>query len=397
MTACALPGMASGSVVVQIREDFAFSEAVLGLAFAAFWGVAAVASTPAAKLVERIGPTPSMRLAGVIAGSTSAVIALFVNSSVPLIAVLAVGGLSMACATPGANALLVQAAPAERQGLAFGLAQSSVPAAAVLSGLSLPLIAEPFGWRMVFGFAALLSLVMVLLVPKAPRISPKARAAAARGRSPALGSLAAVMVGVTLANAALGAFNTFLVSAAPNADVSGRAAAITLAIGSALTIVFRIALGERADRERRDPLPTVAALLGVGVVGFALVTTGARPLFLAGAMLVLLFAWGWMGLFTYAVVNRYPATPETATGVMQTGFFLGGVLGPIGFGVLAEVGSFQIAWSVATAATMIAAVTVVVAQRVLPGHLPPPKKGGGKVGGGAAGPPGPIEVVEPST
>jgi len=143
-------------------------------------------------------------------------------------------------------------------------------------------------------------------------------------------------------------------------------------------------------------LPTVAALLAAGAVGFALVTTQSRPLFLAGAMIVLLFAWGWMGLFTFAVVNRYPATPEAATGIMQTGFFAGGVLGPIGFGVLADVGSFQLAWSVVTAATLVAAITVVGAQRVLPRHRPAARRGESRVGGGAAGPPGPIEVIEPA-
>ena len=85
-------------------------------------------------------------------------------------------------------------------------------------------------------------------------------------------------------------------------------------------------------------------------------------------MLVLVFGWGWMGLFTYAVVNRYAGLPEKATGVMQTGFFAGGVLGPVGFGLLVETGSFTIGWASATVGMLVAAVSVYVGRRLLPPH-----------------------------
>ena len=273
VTACALPGFLSGSLVGQIRADFPLSEAALGIAFSTYWGVAALASTPAAKLVERIGARASMRLAGAIAAGSSAAIALFVNSALPLILLLAVGGLSMALATPGANALLVRAVPTERQALAFGLSQSSPPAGLLLAGIAVPAVAAPFGWRPVFAGTALLALAMATLV-RAPAHSeapprPQPRSEPARD----LRRLAFVMTGVTLGNAALGALNAFLVAAAPDAGVSGNAAAITLAIGSAATIVLRVGLGIRADRRGGDALPTVVALLAVGAAGLALVVT----------------------------------------------------------------------------------------------------------------------------
>lgn len=368
MTACALPGFLSGSLVGQIREDFPLSEAALGIAFSTYWGVAALASTPAAKLVERVGASASMRLAGAIAAGSSAAIALFVDSALPLILLLAVGGLSMALATPGANALLVRAVPTERQALAFGLSQSSPPAGLLLAGIAVPAVAAPLGWRPVFAGAALLALAMAALV-RAPAHSeapprPPARSEPARD----LRRLALVMSGVTLGNAALGALNAFLVAAAPDAGVSGSAAAITLAIGSAATIVLRVGLGVRADRRGGDALPTVVALLAIGAAGLALVVTQSSWIFLGGAMLVLVFGWGWMGLFTYAVVNRYAGAPETATGVMQTGFFAGGVLGPVGFGLLVETGSFTVGWASATVGMLVAAASVYAGRRLLPPH-----------------------------
>jgi hypothetical protein len=53
---------------------------------------------------------------------------------------------------------------------------------------------------------------------------------------------------------------------------------------------------------------------------------------------------------------------------MQTGFYAGGVLGPVGFGLLVATGSFTLGWVIATIATAAAAGAVVVARRVLPAH-----------------------------
>jgi MFS family permease len=368
LTACALPGFLSGSLVAQIRDDFPLGEVAIGLSFSTFWGVAAAASTPAAKVVERIGSSAAMRLAGAIAAGAAGAIALWVDSGVSLVVLLAVGGLSMALATPGANALLVRAVPPRRRALAFGLSQSSPPAALLLAGLAVPTVAAPLGWRPVFVGSALLAIGAAALVPGGLS-GTRSSASPVQEGAPDLRPLALVMCGVTLGNAALGALNAFLVAAAPSAGVSGSAAAVTLAVGSALTIPLRIWLGGRADRRGgTDPLPTVVALLAAGAAGFALVATQASWLFLGGALLVLVFGWGWIGLFTYAVVTRYLRAPETATGVMQTGFYAGGVFGPVGFGLLVETGSFTLGWITATVATLAAAAAVMVARRTLPPH-----------------------------
>jgi len=389
VTACAVPGFITGSVVVQLREDFALSELALGVAFSVYWGVAAVASTPAAKLVERIGAGAAMRLAGLIAAASCATIALVVSSALPLVGLLAFGGLSMALATPAANVLLVQSVAPDRRALAFGLAQSSPPGGLLIAAFAVPVLAAPLGWRPVFVAAALFAVVAVALVPG--RVT-SAAAAATPGRdgAPDLRPLAIVMCGVTLGNAALGAINAFLVAAAPDAGVSGSLAALTLAAGSALTIALRIALGARTDRRGgADPLPTVIALLALGAAGFALVATQSAGLFLSGALLVLTCGWAWMGLFTYAVVTRYAVAPEMATGVMQTGFFAGGVLGPVSFGLVVQVGSFTLGWVAATLGVLVAAGAVLAGRRVLPPHRGPAETLR-REPGGDTGPPGTV-------
>jgi hypothetical protein len=48
--------------------------------------------------------------------------------------------------------------------------------------------------------------------------------------------------------------------------------------------------------------------------------------------------------------------------------FAGGVLGPVAFGLTAEVTSFTIAWLLSAAGALLAATSVAAATRLLPAH-----------------------------
>jgi predicted MFS family arabinose efflux permease len=54
--------------------------------------------------------------------------------------------------------------------------------------------------------------------------------------------------------------------------------------------------------------------------------------------------WGWPGLFNLAVAREYPEAPGAASGVTQTGTYVGAVLGPVIFGALVEHASYRVAW-----------------------------------------------------
>ena len=70
---------------------------------------------------------------------------------------------------------------------------------------------------------------------------------------------------------------------------------------------------------------------------------------LAGVPLAFGAGWAWPGLFNLAVVLANPASPGAATGITQTGTYMGAVLGPLLFGFLAEHLSFGWSWVVAAA------------------------------------------------
>jgi predicted MFS family arabinose efflux permease len=373
LATCALPCFIAGASIEQVRTSFDFSDAALGVAFAVFWGVAAIASAPAAALVARLGAATSVLIAGATTAASCAVIALFVDSTPALLVVLTVAGSAIAVATPSVNVILMNAVRPGRQATAFGVAQSGPAIALLVAGLAVPAVAAPLGWRWVYVGAGLFALGATL---SARRISAVQAAAADQLRSKAhsIRPLALVMIGVTLGYAALGTANAFLVAAAPSAGVPRAVAAVTLAAGAGISIVLRIALGARADRRRDDPLPLAAALLAAGAAGYALLALHAAVPFLVGSLLVLTLGWAWIGLFGWAVISRYASSVESATGVLQTGVFAGGVLGPPAFGLVVQASSFTIAWIVVSVGAVVSAAAILAATRVLPAHRGPPAR-----------------------
>jgi energy-converting hydrogenase Eha subunit B len=68
---------------------------------------------------------------------------------------------------------------------------------------------------------------------------------------------------------------------------------------------------------------------------------------------------------------RYAAAPERATGIMQTGFFMGGLVGPAIFGLLVDLAGFGPAWLGAGAGALVAALVVWLGCGLLAPEPPP--------------------------
>ena len=83
-----------------------------------------------------------------------------------LFVVLAVAGVANAVAQPAINLFVAEQIPGHRQGLGFGVKQSGIPAAILVSGLALPLLALPFGWRPTFALCALAPLAVGMALPR---------------------------------------------------------------------------------------------------------------------------------------------------------------------------------------------------------------------------------------
>jgi MFS family permease len=362
-TAGVLPVFLTGALAVQMRSELDFGEGALGLAVAVFFTTAALASALLGRMVQRIGSHRGMRLAAVVGAISLLGVALLARSWAGLVACLVIGGFANALSHPATNLSLSREVPPERQGLSFGIKQSAIPAATLLSGLAVPTLAVTVGWRWAFAGAAALAVIVALLVPagtSAPRPVKEARSGDAR-----TAPLILLACGIGLGSTAATPLGAFVVESSVASGLRVETAGLLLALGSAVNITVRILFGHLADGMRSGRLRLVVAMLGIGVVGFAMLATGMDALLVIGILLAFGAGWGWPGLFNFAVVKTSPGAPAVATGITQTGASAGAALGPLFFGFVVQGTSYTIAWSVCGALALAAAATILTGRHLL--------------------------------
>jgi MFS family permease len=356
-----MPGFLTASLAPRIRGDFPFGDSTLGLAVGLFYVVSASGSVPAGRLVDRVGAVRGVRLAAGLTALSCLAIAALAQSAGSLMVLLVIGGVANALGGPSVSALLKREVADRRQGLAFGAQQAGAPLGALLAGLALPAVAIPFGWQWAFVAAAALALLAGAYAPGATATAVRSTPAGRRPRS--FTSVHALAVAAVLASAAGVSFVSFLVTYAVDSGMSEGAAGLLLAAVSLAATVSRIATGVRADRARREPLRTVAAMLAASVAGYLLLTTGELGTIVVAALLAGGLGWAWPAGLTLAVVQRSPQAPGWAVGVMMTGLFVGAVTGPLLTGLLAEQDRFTLAWIACASLALLAAATIAATVR----------------------------------
>lgn len=340
-----------------MRADLDFSQAALGAALGVYLGVGALGSAYFGRLADRLGPTPSMRVAALVAGAGAGVIALFADRWGLLLVGLVVAGLANALGQPASNLYLTRFVRPGRQGLAFGLKQSAAPSAALLGGIAVPALALTVGWRWAFGAAAIAAVAGAMTVPRAgPRISREGEETT--GQVLRVGPLLLLGAGGAFGFAAASALTGFLVDAAVTAGIAEAPAGLLLSLGSVVAIASRLIVGGRADRRVGRHLLVVTVMLTAGSAGYLLLATSSPALMLAGTLLAFSTTWGWSGLYFFAVVTLYPRAPGAAAGLVQSGTFLGGIAGPLLFGAGVEAWGYGPAYVMAGAWSALAGAAI---------------------------------------
>jgi MFS family permease len=367
-----LPAFLVGALAVQIRADLQVGLGLFGLAAATLFAVSGGLARPAGRLVQRLGSRRGAALAAALATASLTVIAL-AGSPAALMAGLAVGGLGNAVAQPSANAVVSELVTEQRLGVAFGIKQSSIPAATLLGGLAVPGVALVFGWRWAVACAVGLAVVL-LLVSLTGRDAGRRRGGAPRSpgapRAPdrglPRGGLVVLTVGGFLGSAAATPTGVFLVDSAVAAGTDAGAAGLLFAGCSVLGLVVRIGYGLLVDRHpTRSAYLFIANLLAAGTAGYVLLAAGTVPASVAGGVLAYGAGWAWTGLFHFAVIRDNRDAAASVTGFVQTGLSLGAASGPLLFGVVAQTWSYSAAWLTAAALSLAGAVTVRVSRRMV--------------------------------
>ena len=359
-----LPAFLTGALGNRLGEEIGIDLAGVGGIYGVVFGTSALVSAPTGRLVQRLGWRTGIRLAA--AGSGIALLGMATLPSVwwarwwPIAVLSAVAGVAAAVSQAASNLAMVRAVPPGRFGLLFGLKHTAVPLAAMLGGLAVPSIALTIGWRQAYAAAALLALATLVAVPfgRGPQ-EQVGRAGARPGRpTTPLSALILLAVAATLAHAGLDSLGAFLVPFAVSEGVAEGTAGLLLTVGSFVGLAARLSAGWAVDRRQRAGQTGIAALLFLGSAGFLVLALGGGWLLTAGVVLAFAGGWGWAGLLTFVVVRANPDAAATATGIANTGKYVGAAGGPFLVGVLAEQASFTTAWVIACCLLFAAAVLV---------------------------------------
>jgi predicted MFS family arabinose efflux permease len=356
-----LPGFLVGALALQIKDDLDVGVTAVAAGVTVFFACGAVGAGPGGRLAERVGALRAIRGCVVTTAACLLLAAALVHSLLVLLLLLAVAGVANSVSQPAINLFMADQVPLERQGLAFGIKQSAIPGAVLVSGLALPLLALPFGWRPTFVVCALGALVVATAVGRtAPGfVAPPERPPPPRPSR----ELVLTAVGAALASAGPNALGAYLVASAVDAGISEGAAGLLAAAGSLSSLAMRVALGVRADRRRDYGFSAVVALLAAGAGGFALLASGAAAPFAVGAVVAFTLGWGWPGLFNLAVVDLHREAPGAATGVSQSGIYLGAAAGPAAYGLLSQEIGYPAAWGATAVLSLVAAAAIGYAAR----------------------------------
>jgi MFS family permease len=369
-TVGALPALLVGGLAVLVREDLGFDEFQLGFAISAFFAASVVFSVPAGLVSERLGPRRAL-----LAGITITLVALLgvaitAQSWGELVAWLFIAGTGNTIGQVGANHLLATAVSPSRQGLSFGIKQSSIPLAGILAGLAVPVIGLTIGWRWAFVLATGGVLVVFWLIGRPGPFRHSAARRRREGDAP-LPALLVVALAAGLGAAAGSALVSFTVESAVARGFDASAAGLLLTFGSLCGVSMRIVSGWFADRLGHGSLLVAVVLQLVGAVGFLLLALAgtAGPMTILATALAFGGGWGYQGLILLAVSRSNPTSPATAMAIVRLGPSTGAMLGPLIAGALVSGSGYELTWLLAAVVSVVAAGLLVTGRVMLLRHL----------------------------
>lgn len=357
-----LPGFLVGALSVQIRDEFGVSRAVYGWGLGSFFLAATLGSAVLGNVAQRVGPRNQVVAAQLASLVASVIIATAARSFVLFAVALALAGLANSANQSAVN-LLLSRAELPRLGLAIALKQSGMPVAALLGGLAVPAIAVTVGWRWAYVVCAVCAAGSALIVRQ--RIEPVRVQASSASTQPVTPrkSLMVASVGFGCMAYAAGALNAWLVSSAH--DVSGIAegpAGLLLSLGASTGVGVRLIIGTRLDSSAAPPLRMAALMSSLGGVGIALLSFGSAQITLGATVVAFGCGWVWPVFTNFGVVRANREAAASASGVTQTGVYLGVFSGPLLSGFLIERFDYRAMWLVTAVVMLIGAAVTASAS-----------------------------------
>ena len=361
--ASVMPAFLVGALSVQVRDEFDVSTSIYGWAMASYFIGAALTSSPLGRVAQRIGPRG--QLVGALVGSAALQlsIATVVRSFAAYIVVLGLCGIANAASQTAVN-LAITEARLPRLGLAVALKQSGMPAGSMLAGLSVPVVALTLGWRWSYAAGAAIAVVAAIGASRviAGSVSVHTRSAPTGGGSSRRALVGAAAAGAFLSFGA-GTLTLWLVESGVDAGLDNGVAGLALSAGALLGIIIRMWWGFRLDRMSLHPFRIGGAMVYAGAAGAALLAIRSAPTHLIATAVAFGAGWIWPVFTNYGVMRANTDRSAAATGVTQTGVYIGILTAPLVTGVLIDRAGFGVMWlTVAASMTLGATIAVRIAH-----------------------------------
>ncbi len=369
-----MPVFLLGALATEITATVHVPASGIGVAVGIYW-VAAALTSAGTGAIGRVLSEKRMGITAVLLAVLSLSGSAFWIPAWPwLIVWAALGGAGNGLGHPSSNHLLVTHIRSSSRGLAFGVKQAAVPLAGLVAGVSIPLVALTLGWSVAFLLMAVLG-VLVLVATALIRAAPSAEGGTrpAGQLDPRLRPALLLMAMMTMF--AAGSANSavaFCVTGAVERGIDAGAAGVLLAVGSAAGAMTRIMVGRVVDRGVVSALPLIRFAVVACAVGLSLMAIPSTWSYVVGFLLAAGLGWGWPGLVHFFVSHLAPDAAAPATGLVQTGSYIGSAVGPVLTGVVLALGSSSLAWAMLTTMAVVAvALSFLVGHRLRKAGLTP--------------------------
>lgn len=364
-TMAAISVFLTGALAVQIRQDLHLDASQLGGAVAVFFASASLTSIASGKLAQRTGFEKIMRVCVIMATTALTGIGLLAHSYPTFLIFLSLAGITNGAVQPAINLFLSNVIPLSRQGIAFGIKQAAIPVATFISGLAVPVIALTIGWHYAYLMIAPVGIVLFFLIPNKSNSQESAHKNNKPAQKVFLAPLIVLAIGMGLGSSAANGLGAFLVSSSVHHGWSPGAAGILVVIGSIAGMSSRLLNGILADRRNGKHIQVVASMLAIGGIGYLMLMSGIGWLIIPATIISYGAGWGWNGLFNFAVVWNYPRSAGYATGITQSGAYVGSVFGPLLFGFIVDRSGYTLAWTSAAIEVLAASLAMIIARRMI--------------------------------
>jgi predicted MFS family arabinose efflux permease len=358
-------GFVPGYVSVALQESLDLTKAQVGLLVSLYFGATGVASMAGGRLADRYGPRAVVCADMVVVAACAGLGAVTGRYAVLLVTAI-VAGAGYAWANAGTNDALARLVPPSHWSLALSIKTAGVPIMAAVTAALGPTAAARWSWQVVWAAVAAVAVVVAAAAwfvlgsrGRPGRRSPIATAITPGSVPPPADPETArrfwwfAAAGFLFVGGSQPIFSWIVPYLQDRLGASAAVAGTVASAAAGLGVVAMIANGRLADRigpERRisrllvlvtaSTVSMIAIMAGPAAGATAGLTVVAVAIVIATAVQL-----STIGTMHAAVVDRAGSEVARATGVTMTGYYLGALVSPVGFGLLIDLtGRYWPSW-----------------------------------------------------